>query len=182
MQGVICSPEDYYGTAFQSFIRSECAAGSSRWIYDIIDNTFPAKREQVFIQKAEWCLCADQHQGSDPRYLIIFKDTSLKTIRDLRQSHLRLLAEINAEVRAWLDSRQAKGFKMFFHYMPSVFQLHLHVTAKSQYINMSRAHFLPLVMKNLQRSSEHYAEALILTSACRTIRRAETHETVQGPI
>jgi diadenosine tetraphosphate (Ap4A) HIT family hydrolase len=182
MAEVICSPDLYYGPAFQSFVASECRATSSKWIYDIIDGTFCPKREQVFIQKPEWCLCADQHQGSDPRYLVIFKDTNLKTIRDLRQSHLQLLAEINAEVRAWLDSRQAKGFKMFFHYMPSVFQLHLHVTAKTQYINMSRAHFLPLVMKNLQRSSEHYAQALIMTSACRTIRRAETHETVQGPI
>ena len=71
---------------------------------------------------------------------------------------------------------------MFFHYMPSVFQLHLHVTAKAQYINMSRAHFLLRVAKNLQRNSTHYAEALILTSSCRTLRRAETHETVKVPI
>jgi|LauGreDrversion4_2_1035121.scaffolds.fasta_scaffold189494_2 hypothetical protein len=182
MQGVICSPEDYYGTAFQSFIRSECAAGSSRWIYDIIDNTFPAKREQVFIHAQEWCLCADHHHGHDARYLVIFKDTRLKTMRDLRATHLPLLLEIYERVNAWLATKHRRRFHMFFHYMPSVFQLHLHVTSKVQYINQARAHYLLRVIRNLERHSEHYAQALILTMSCRTIRRAETHETVQCAI
>jgi len=47
------------------------------------------------------------------------------------------------------------------------------------YINMNRAHFLSNVIKNIQKHSEHYAQALILTVACRTIRRTETHGTVQ---
>ena len=182
MAEVICSPDMYYGAAFQGFVASECRAANSKWIYDIIYNTFCPKREQVFIQSPQFCLCADQHQGSDPRYLVIFKDTSLKTIRDLRASHLPLLLDIQNQVREWLTTKHAKSFQMFFHYMPSVFQLHLHVTAKAQYINMSRAHFLLRVMKNLQRNSTHYAEALILTSSCRTLRRAETHETVKVPI
>lgn len=182
MADVICSPDMYYGAAFQSFVASECRAATSKWIYDIINNTFPAKREQIFIQAPEWCLCADQHQGHDARYLVIFKDTSLKTLRDLRDSHLPLLAEMQERVAAWLATRHKKSFHMFFHYMPSVFQLHLHVTSKFQYINMNRAHFLKRVVKNLQRDSEHYAQALILTSSCRTIRRAETHETVKVPI
>jgi hypothetical protein len=89
---------------------------------------------------------------------------------------------VQERVSAWLATRHKKSFHMFFHYMPSVFQLHLHVTSKFQYINMNRAHFLKRVVKNLQRDSEHYAQALILTSSCRTIRRAETHETVKVPI
>jgi hypothetical protein len=106
----------------------------------------------------------------------------LKTIRDLRNQHVPLLLEIEDRIKAWLCSKHKKNFHLFFHYMPSVFQLHLHVTSKVQYINMNRAHFLSRVIKNLQKNSEHYAQALILTSACRTIRRAETHETVQYAI
>ncbi len=182
MADVICSPEVYYGAAFQHFVASECSAGSSRWIYDIINNTFCPKREHVFIQEPAWCLCADQHQGHDARYLVIFKDTSLKTLRDLRASHLPMLNDVLAKVSAWIASHHAKPFHMFFHYMPSVFQLHLHVTSKFQYINMNRAHFFKRVIKNLQRNSDHYAQALMLTASCRTLRRAETHETVKAPI
>jgi hypothetical protein len=74
--------------------------------------------------------------------------------RDLRDSHLPLLAEVQERVGAWLATKHKKSFHMFFHYMPSVFQLHLHVTSKFQYINMNRAHFLKRVVKNLQRNSE----------------------------
>ena len=73
MQAVICSPEEYYSDAFQNFIEAECAAANSQWIYHIITNTFASNREQVFIHTAQWCLCADQHLGHDPSYLVIFK-------------------------------------------------------------------------------------------------------------
>jgi hypothetical protein len=182
MQDVICSPDVYYSHAFQSFIDTERKSPNSKWIYDIIDNTFAPKREQIFIHADTWCLCADQHHGHDTRYLVIFKDTRLSTIRDLRRSNVALLVDVRNQVSAWLQTRHKRKFHMFFHYMPSVFQLHLHVTSKAQYINMNRAHFLPFVINNLKNNSEYYAQALLLTAACRTIKRAESHDTVQYPI
>ena len=182
MQDVICSPDVYYGAAFQDFIHKERTSTSSQWIFDIIANTYCPKREQIFIQAEQWCLCADQHHGHDTRYLVIFKDTSLATIRDLTHHHIALLKEVYSSVRAWLVCKHKQGFHMFFHYMPSVFQLHLHVTSKTQYINVNRAHPLLEVVKRLQKNSSHYAQALMLTSACRTIKRAETHKSVQYAI
>ena len=182
MQDVICSPDVYYSSYYQNFIESECTSQSSKWVYDIINNTFLPKREQIFINEEEWCLCADQHHGNDARYLVIFKNIKLKTIRDLRSEHVKLLLAIHDKVREWLCSRHKNTFHLFFHYMPSVFQLHLHVTSKMQYINRNRAHFLTRVISNIQKNSQHYAEALLLTVYCRTIRRAETHETVQYAI
>ena len=45
------------------------------------------------------------------------------------------------------------------------------------------AHSAAIVaMRSTSSLEEHYAQALILTSSCRTIRRAETHETVKVPI
>ena len=41
-------------------------------------------------------LCTDQHQGHDTLYLVIFKDTSLKTLSDLCVSHLQLLTDDDA--------------------------------------------------------------------------------------
>jgi hypothetical protein len=182
MQDVICSPEIYYAQLFQDFLHTERNSIASKWIFDIIDNTFAPKREQIFMQTEKWCLCADQHHGHDTRYLVIFKDVQLWTIRDLRDHHVELLVDVRDRVTDWLRTKHKKNFHMFFHYMPSVFQLHLHVTSKAQYINMNRAHFLSWVIKNLKKNSHHYTQALLLTSSCRTIKRAETHDTVQYPI
>jgi hypothetical protein len=182
MSCVICSPHTYYAEDFQAFMARECQAANSRWIYDIIDGKCCPRREQIFLREREWCLCAYHHAGADSRYLVIFNDTKLRTIRDLRACHLRLLAEVKAKVSAWLSHRHAERFHMFFHYMPSVFQLHLHVSSAVQFINSSRAHFLLRVIRNLQQNSEYYAQALILTVACRTLKRAETHERVKAAI
>lgn len=182
LQVVVCSPHEYAGAAFQAFMRRECAAASSRWIYDIIDDTFAPGREQVFLRRPEWCLCADHHHTSEPRYLVIFADRALRTLRDLRAEHAPLLAEIAATVREWLAARHAAPFHLYFHYMPSIFQLHLHVSASRQNINVHRAHYLPLVLRNLGKDSLHYAQALLLTKACRTLRRAETHSALRLPI
>lgn len=182
MHAVICSDVEYKSPAFQRFMQSERSAAYSRWIFDLIDNRFHKNNEQVFIDNGAWCLCADKHNGHDARYLVVFKDRSLRTIRDLRHSHLGLLEHIQSTVNAWLKTRHPHRYCMYFHYMPSVFQLHLHVNSCTQYINRHRAHFLTTVMRNIDRESEHYARALILTKMCKTLKKAETHETVKVAI
>ena len=153
MHAVICSDVEYQSVPFQRFMENERSAAYSRWIFDLIDNRFNKNNERVFIDNASWCLCADKHNGHDPRYLVIFKDKSLRTIRDLRCTHLALLQHIQSSVAAWLNSRHQQRFCMYFHYMPSVFQLHLHVNSCTQYINRHRAHFLATVMRNIGRFS-----------------------------
>jgi hypothetical protein len=64
---------------------------------------------------------------------------------------------------------------MYFHYMSSVFQLHMHVNSNIQHINWDRAHLLSTVSSNLRKDSEYYAKALILTKMCKTIRSANAH-------
>ncbi len=179
MHAVICSDFDYHSKSFQKFTDDERSSKASSWIFDLIDNKHRQDKERIFINRDAWCLCADKHFGTDSRYLIIFKDKSLKTLRDLRCSHLDLLREISTTVQTWISQHHSQRFFTFFHYMPSVFQLHIHVNSCSQYINRFRAHFVSTVMRNIRRDSEHYAHALILTKFCKTIKRAETHDTVK---
>jgi hypothetical protein len=175
MEKVICCPEDYYGTTFSKFIDNEMRADKNNWIYDIIKSGILSRQEQVFIDCKEWCLCVDKHHGHDLRYLVIFKDRNLKTIRDLRQCHLILLHEVYDTVSAWLKSRHKHKYYMYFHYMPSVFQLHLHVNSNVQHINWDRAHLMNTVTANLHKDSQYYAKALIMTKMCKTIRSANAH-------
>jgi hypothetical protein len=182
MQDVVCSLEEYYSVKFQRFILKECSGVHNRWIYDIIHNSFAANRKQIFIQEEEWCLCADQHNGNDTRFLVVFKDTTLLTMLELRSSHVPLLRELRSRVRAWLVSQHMPQSFFYFHYMPSVFQLHLHVVCSRQHMNRNRAQCLSTVIRNLERDSLHYTKAMMLTIMCRTLRRSETHTTVQVAI
>ena len=175
MEKVICGPSDYYGNTFSKFVAQELLADKNKWIYDIIKTGVLSKNEQIFIDRKEWCLCVDKHHGHDLRYLVVFKNQGLHTIRDLRECHLALLQEVYATVSAWLQSRHKNRYYMYFHYMPSVFQLHLHVNSNVQHINWDRAHLLSIVMSNLRKDSEYYTKALILTKMCKTIRSANTH-------
>ena len=170
MQDFVCSPHEYYGYAFSQFIQGECESRHHRWIYEIIHGC--SKYEQIFLDYQHWCLCLDKHQGSDIRYLVVFKDENLKTIRDLRKEHLPLLEEVRSTISRWIQSRHRQKYFLYFHYLPSVFQLHLHVSSNEQHINRKRAQQLSVVIRNLHLDSEYYKKALILTSNCKTMKRA----------
>ena len=116
-----------------------------------------------------------QTPRSWPAIPCCFKNRNLKTIRDLRESHLVMLQEVYVTVSAWLKSRHKNKYYMYFHYMPSVFQLHLHVNSNTQHINWDRAHLMSTVTANLRQDSQYYAKALILTKMCKTIRSANAH-------
>lgn len=179
MELVICSPQEYYARKFLLFIQNECNARHNRWVYAIVNKKFDSSMERVFIDRSQWCLCLDKHHGQDARYLVIFKDTALQTLRDLRGSHTPLLQEIAETVNAWIRARHTSKYVLYFHYMPSIFQLHLHVNSNLQCVNYQRAHFLSTVLKNIEKDSQYYTHALILTKMCKTIRRAETHRKLQ---
>ena len=176
MEKVICCPYQYYGRPFSQFIDTEARSSKHSWIYDIIAMGSASKHEHVYLERKEWCLVLDKHHANDTRYLVVFKDRALRTIRDLRQQHLAMLEDVYHTVTAWLQcNRPNQKYHMYFNYMPSVFQLHLHVNSNAQHINRERAHVLHVVCANLRRDSEHYMKALILTKMCATIRRANVH-------
>ena len=178
---VVCSPEDYQ--RMSNFIQGECVDVNNRWIYQIIDKQWHYLDEDVFLDTEHWVMVKNKYHASatDFRLLIIFKDKSLKTIRELRGKHVPLLKQISASVTHFMQCNNVEDFFMYFHYLPSVFQLHLHVHANSTYVQKiskqnDRIHPLHTVVHNLQCNSEHYAQALILTKSCKMRHRAEILE------
>jgi hypothetical protein len=168
----ICCPEAYYEPAFQKLLLEN--RRQNQWIFDLM--SIPdCPGEKVFHDTPQWLLARDLHRGTDNRYLVVFKDTALRTIRDLRQHHLPLLHEINTRVRAWLRETQQGCFGMYFHFLPSVFQLHLHVRDKSFSRKHVRMQPLQNVMGNLAKTSMYYKDALIMTKYCKMFQKAETH-------
>lgn len=171
----ICSPESY--SKMTSSISQNRASHLQRWIFDIINDK--STNETIIHATDSWVLCVDKHNGSDERYLVIFRDLHLVTIRELRQQHVVLLKDIQAKVCEILQSRHPhnhKKYLMYFHYMPSVFQLHLHVCLpRDCFVNSDRIHRLHHVIRNLQMKDDYYAHALIIIPFNRFVKMSGVH-------
>ena len=167
----ICCPESFFCEAFANKIAANRAHANQQWIFALIRGEF-APNEFVFIDEPEWMLVqGNSHVSLEVRYLVIFKDTTLHTIRDLRQDHLNMLREVCQKVSAFLRARHAHyaAFRYYFHYMPSVFQLHLHVCCNGT-ADMNRTQPLSCVMRNIEARDTWYRDALILFSPARATR------------
>ena len=179
----ICCPSIYYTESMQQFINNSCRHEDKKWIYEIIKGANLDEREEIYINNKDWMLCKDVHQGSDFRMLVIFKDESLRTIRDLRKYHVKMLLDVKNEVCNFINIRQLKTteekcYSIYFHYTPSVYQLHAHVCVPGQYYNSSRSHNISHVIKNLLRDSLWYRDALILCSMNKAIKQLNLYKTI----
>ena len=159
----ICAPENYYDRGFQKWLLEN--RRQNQWIFDLIAND-SCPGETVYHNASKWLLARDLHRGTDNRYLVIFKDHDLHSIRDLRADHIDLLKDIVAFLKKWLPAHepaQYKKYLMYFHYMPSVFQLHMHVSMRKAPDSL-RAQDVQHVIRNLTTSDTWYRDALILCS------------------
>ena len=160
----ICTPETYYGADFQRTLLDN--RRQNQWIFDLIKNA-NCPGEKVYHDTPDWLLARDLHRGLDNRYLVIFKDPSLHSIRDLRAPHTQALKDAVAFLKKWLPAQEPAchdRYLMYFHYMPSVFQLHMHVSMRKS-SDTCRAHHVQHVLRNLGQRESWYKDALILYSA-----------------
>jgi hypothetical protein len=173
---VICSPHEYFEKASQERIAGNRAHKAQQWIFELIAGRIDAS-ETVFIDRAEWMLVLNNRPAAPPverRYLVIFKDTALHSLRHLHAGHVALLEKVEETVRAFLTDKHPqrhREFLCYFHYMPSVFQLHMHVSI-AKATETGRVHALGLVRRNLRAKSSWYREALILCPAHRPPRQS----------
>ena len=169
----ICSPCEYYSKLNQEYIAKLCARENRQWIYTLIDTGSNTNNEIVMKETADWLLCLDKHPGDDTRYLVVFRDLKLQTIRDLRQKDAAMLREVGVSVRLQMRERHPDwaGCVVYFHYYPSVYQLHAHVCEDKStgHVRASscRCHYIANVVRNLEQDSQWYSKALILTRKLR---------------
>jgi hypothetical protein len=166
---VICTPESYYDAEFQRAVLDN--RRQNQWIFDLIAND-SCPGETVYHNASQWLLARDLHRGTDNRYLVIFKNHDLHSIRDLRADHIDLLRDIVAFLKKWLpvhEPAQHKKYLMYFHYMPSVFQLHMHVSMRKAPDSL-RVHQVHNVLHNLGQRDSWYKHALILCPSTHPVK------------
>ncbi|XP_074177317.1 m7GpppX diphosphatase isoform X3 [Rhinolophus sinicus] len=99
----------------------------------------------------------------DDLYLIaICHRRGIRSLRDLTAEHLPLLRNILQEGQEAILQRYqvpADRLRVYLHYLPSYYHLHVHFTAlgfEAPGSGVERAHLLAEVIENLEHDPEHY--------------------------
>lgn len=178
---VNCTPGIATGHRMREYIAGEVRAPKKQWFYEILDGTREAANvihnEEDFMVVPD----LDNNNPGTANWLVLFKDLSLHSIRDLRGEHVALLEHVrDTVVRLMGEARgyTARQVMCFFHYLPSVFQLHLHVCAPyGQYTtaDVIKVHAVDTVVSNLRIDSDFYLKATLTTVVIQDSELAEIY-------
>jgi hypothetical protein len=167
---VLCTPEIYHGGPMTSYVEGQTKAQKKQWVYEVLQGN--RETETCLLNTETFMMLPDTealNTGSVINWLVIFKDQSLKSIRSLRGQHLQLLKECKVQCTRYIIENTGFGpdqVMAFFHYLPSVFQLHVHFCAPyGQYttLDICKVHTLDNVISNIEIDPEYYAKASITT-------------------
>lgn len=152
----------------QIFIQNEMKKNNKKWIYDVISGQ--REREQIIFKTDSFILLPNNITGtrtimnkSVVNLLVIFTDTILKTIRDLRGCHVTLLEymlKTCVKKIHELYSIEREDIIAYFHYPPSVYQLHAHIVTKQfcRVGDLYRFHNIHSVISNLKLDPDYYTK------------------------
>jgi len=134
------------------------------WIYNIIDHK--AEQESIIFEDDNIIIIPDWKWNRNIRELHIlgiYKDKSLRSIRDLDSSHLKMLQDsirVGCEIISKHYDFKLDNILTFFHYHPSAWQLHVHFMnvsdKKTRSATLPRAHSSSLVIQNLELIDDYY--------------------------
>jgi m7GpppX diphosphatase len=153
------TPELYYNNTYPKIINQDLS-----WIDNIINGIkeneliIYGDDDMILIPDLKW----DNKTMENMYYLIIFKDKNLRSIRDLNTLHLPLLnkaKEISINKIKELHNINATQLRLYFHYHPSFWQLHLHINLITTNWNGSCvdvAHLLSTVINNIKLVNDYY--------------------------
>jgi len=110
-------------------------------------------------------------------------DKSIKCLRCLNKKHLPILKNIKKTLLLLCKKKYKlleDDINIFFHYLPSVYQLHIHVHNKKINIGFypGKAHLLDQVISNIENISNYYQKFDILVSISKYSKYLELVKTV----
>ncbi len=157
------SYEDYLKYIVKRDIRKD------KWIYNIIDGT---SEQESILYKDDFCIVIPSYTWDginldNCHILCLPTDISLRCIRSLNNSHIPLLEHMK---RVTLSIIAAKYnihecyIKMFFHYEPSTYHLHIHFVNTANYdvrSSIEYSHELNSVLFNLSICPYYYQMVIL---------------------
>ncbi|XP_001372367.1 m7GpppX diphosphatase isoform X1 [Monodelphis domestica] len=141
---------------------------SIQWVYNILDKKAEADRIVfenpdhsdgfVLIPDLKW----NQKQLDDLYLIAICHRRGIKSLRELTGEHLPLLRNILQEGQEAIQQRyqvREDRLRVYLHYQPSYYHLHVHFTAlgfEAPGSGVERAHLLADVIENLEYDPQYY--------------------------
>jgi len=167
---VTCTPQHAFSPAMDNYVEQQTNMPRKQWIYDVIEG----RREQdnVLVENADMVFLPDTHALNDGRtinWLAIVKDRSLKSLRDLDGGHVAMLKRIRLICTEHILAHtpwKRHNIMAYIHYLPSVFQLHIHFCAPyGSYttLDVFKIHPLDNVISNLEIDHDFYKKASLST-------------------
>ncbi|XP_068773157.1 m7GpppX diphosphatase [Struthio camelus] len=155
-----------YETITLPFIQSQ--SFSIQWVYNILEKK--AEADRIIHENPDPCngfvLVPDfkwnQNQLDDLYLIALVHRREIKSLRDLTAEHLPLLKNILQEGKEAIAKRfgvAGSQLRIYLHYQPSYYHLHVHFTAlgyDAPGSSVERAHLLADVIDNLALDSEYY--------------------------
>ncbi|KAI9479249.1 hypothetical protein LPJ55_002741 [Coemansia sp. RSA 990] len=172
---LITETSDLYSSAVKPFIDAQ-PASRIQWVYNILTKKVEADRivfedpdpENGFIilPDLKWDVT-----NSASMYLVaIVHRKDVKSLRDLTDVHLPLLKNIRnkAKIAAQKYHVSQDKLRLYIHYQPSYYHLHVHITnvdLEGRGIAADRAHLLDTVISNIEDISADYYQRVTLAYA-----------------
>jgi len=154
--------------------KAKAEGPSCQWIENIFKEcegqTAPVvttMKEKVLFIDPEFIICPDlkwdERSISTIYLLAILRDPEIYTVRELTAAHVPLLRRIEEAAGVLLKSYGAglKDVQIYFHYHPTFYRAHVHISSLSSFWHGTTAGssvLLQNVIENLKRSSSYYRE------------------------
>lgn len=134
------------------------------WIYNIIDGI---TEQDTVLHKDDKCVVCinylwDGNNVDNLQLLCIPMDRTLRSIRSLDASHISLLQHMKSITLKIIREKfhlEEEFIKMYFHYQPSTYHLHIHfanTSATQAFSSVEYSHELNSVLFNLKMNTDYY--------------------------
>ena len=140
-----------------------------QWIYNIIDGT---SEQDSVLHRDELCIIIPTYmwdgKNIDKMHLLCMPtDITLRSIRSLNSSHIPLLEHMKRETIRIIKNKYGldeNNLKMFFHYEPSTYHLHIHFVNVAHHearSSIEYSHELNSVIFNLTLCHNYYQRIIL---------------------
>ena len=146
---------------------------SLQWVYNVLEHKKEAERiifedpdpETGFILAPDFKWTGES--VSDLYCLAIVHKHGIKSVRDLTHAHLPLLRNIRDQCSRAVSSKyglEESQVRMYLHYQPSYYHLHVHVTSvmfTPPGSGCEKGHILESVIRNIEMNPGYYQQATL---------------------
>jgi len=142
-----------------------------QWLKNILNKT--AEAESIiyddpdlltgFILLPDITFSKEKSLGSLHILTICYRD-DIKSLRDLNETHLNLLENINVKGRTEIEKfykLQKNKLKVYVHYLPTYFHFHVHfvhIENESSNSQIEKAHGLNQIIQNIKINKQYYSQ------------------------